>query len=207
MACEPVVPFMQVMVPALALTGSILVLVAAVILKSAMFAVFERSLPRLRAAWRMFVGNVLTSFVGLLVGVMIASGVGIWIVGVSAGQRSVLAAIAKARQGRSSGVAGENVRRRHCRDHDQRPTGKLHSVHGRPRRDQESSTHALLDHQAHSHLSRPARKRHAYHSLGRMGRLAAQFAPRGQRVFRIGSPHESVCPGAGHGGSRCAHPP
>ena len=82
MACEPVVPFMQVMVPALALTGSILVLATAVIVKSALFAVFERGLPRLRAAWRMFVGNVLTSFVGLLVGVMIASGVGIWIVGV-----------------------------------------------------------------------------------------------------------------------------
>src|SRR5205807_8312807 len=37
---------------------------------------------RIRAAWRMFLGNVLTSFVGLLVGVMIASGPGIWLVGV-----------------------------------------------------------------------------------------------------------------------------
>ncbi len=82
MACEPVVPFMQVMVPALALTGSILVLVAAVIVKSALFAVFERRLPRLRAAGRMFAGNVLTSFVGLLVAMMIASGAGIWVVGV-----------------------------------------------------------------------------------------------------------------------------
>ena len=82
LACEPVVPFMQVMVPALALTGSIFVLVAAVIVKSVLFAVFERRLPRLRAAWRMFLGNVLTSFVGLLVAVMIASGVGVWLVGV-----------------------------------------------------------------------------------------------------------------------------
>ena len=177
MACEPVVPFMQVMVPALALTGSILVLAAAVIVKSALFAVFERSLPHLRAAWRMFVGNVLTSFVGVLVGVMIASGVGIWIVGVSAGQRSVLAAIAKARQGRSSGVAGENVRRRHCRDHDQRPTGKLHSVHGRTRCDQKSPTRALLDNQGRRHLSGAARKRHAYNDLGRMGRLADELSP------------------------------
>ena len=32
MACEPVVPFMQVMVPALALSGSILVLIVAVVL-------------------------------------------------------------------------------------------------------------------------------------------------------------------------------
>src|ERR1700675_2821477 len=80
-ACEPVVPFMQVMAPALALSGSILVLVAAVVAKSALFAVFERRLPRLRAAWLMFLGNVLTSFVGILVAVMIASGAGIWFVG------------------------------------------------------------------------------------------------------------------------------
>jgi hypothetical protein len=53
-----------------------------VIVKSVLFAVFERRLPRLRAAWRMFLGNVLTSFVGLLVAVMIASGVGVWLVGV-----------------------------------------------------------------------------------------------------------------------------
>src|SRR5208282_4527438 len=82
LACEPVVPFMQVMVPALALSGSILVLAVAVVAKSALFAVFERRLPRLRAAWRMFLGNVLTSFVGLLVAVMIASGAGMWLVGV-----------------------------------------------------------------------------------------------------------------------------
>lgn len=80
-ACEPVVPFMQVMVPALALTGSILVLSVAVIAKSVLFAVFERRLPPVRAAWRMFLGNVLTSFVGLLVAVMIASSPGIWFVG------------------------------------------------------------------------------------------------------------------------------
>jgi hypothetical protein len=81
-ACEPVVPFMQVMVPALALSGSILVLAMAVVLKSVLFAVFERRLPRWDAAWRMFLGNVLTSFVGLLVAVMIASSPGIWLVGV-----------------------------------------------------------------------------------------------------------------------------
>jgi hypothetical protein len=73
---------MQVMVPALALSGSILVLIAAVFLKSMLFAVFERRLPRLRAAWRMFLGNVLTSFVGLLVAVMIASSPAIWLIGV-----------------------------------------------------------------------------------------------------------------------------
>jgi hypothetical protein len=80
-ACEPVVPFMQVIVPALALSGSILVLAGAVLVKSALFALFERRLPRLRAAWRMFLGNVLTSIVGLLVAAMIANGA-IWLVGV-----------------------------------------------------------------------------------------------------------------------------
>src|SRR5438046_10057259 len=79
LSCEPVVPFMQVMVPALALSGSILVLIVAVVPKSMLFAVFERRLPRLRAAWRMFLGNVLTSFVGLLVDVMMASSPGIWL--------------------------------------------------------------------------------------------------------------------------------
>jgi hypothetical protein len=72
---------MQVMVPALALSGSILVLAMAVVLKSVLFAVFERRLPRLRAAWRMFLGNVLTSFVGLLVAVMIASAPSFWFIG------------------------------------------------------------------------------------------------------------------------------
>jgi len=79
--CEPVVPFMQVMVPSLALSGSIVVLTMAVVLKSVLFALFERQLPRLQAAWRMFLGNVLTSFVGLLVAVMIASAPSLWLIG------------------------------------------------------------------------------------------------------------------------------
>jgi hypothetical protein len=73
---------MQVMVPALALSGSLLVLIVAVLLKSMLFAVFERRLPLRRAAWRMFLGNVLTSLVGLLVAVMIASSPFIWLFGV-----------------------------------------------------------------------------------------------------------------------------
>jgi hypothetical protein len=82
LGCEPVVPFMQVIVPALALSSSIVVLIMAVVLKSVLFALFERQLPRLQAAWRMFLGNVLTSFVGLVVAVMIASSPGIWLIGV-----------------------------------------------------------------------------------------------------------------------------
>jgi hypothetical protein len=82
LACEPVVPFIQVMVPALALSGSILVLALAVVVKSTLFVAFERRIPRLRAAWRMFLGNVFTSLVGLLVALMIASAAPIWLVGV-----------------------------------------------------------------------------------------------------------------------------
>jgi hypothetical protein len=81
LACEPVVPFMQVTVPTIALSGSMLVLAAAVALKSVLFAFFERRLPRVRAAWRMFLGNILTSFVGLLVAVMIASAPSFWLIG------------------------------------------------------------------------------------------------------------------------------
>jgi hypothetical protein len=80
-ACEPVVPFIQTVAPWLALAGSAIVLAAAVVVKSALFAAFERRLPRLRAAWRMFLGNILTSVVGFLVAGMIGSGP-IWIIGV-----------------------------------------------------------------------------------------------------------------------------
>ena len=80
-ACEPVVPFMQVMVPTIALSGSMLVLAAAVLSKSVLFAIFERRLPRLLGAWRMFLGNILTSVIGLFVAVMIASAPSFWIIG------------------------------------------------------------------------------------------------------------------------------
>jgi hypothetical protein len=82
LACEPVVPFMQAMHPTLTLSHSIVVLAIAVVLKSTLFAIFERRLPRLLAAWRMFLGNVLTSFVGLLVVVMIASAPASWFIAV-----------------------------------------------------------------------------------------------------------------------------
>ncbi|PYX32220.1 MAG: hypothetical protein DMG77_04100 [Acidobacteria bacterium] len=56
--CEPVVPFLPVMVPALALSGSIVVLVLAVVVKSALFAIFERRLlvsaPRGECSWAMY---------------------------------------------------------------------------------------------------------------------------------------------------------
>ena len=81
-ACEPVLPFIQVMAPALALSRSALVLIIAVSVKSVLCALFERRLPRVQAAWRMLLGNVLTTFVGVLVAAMIASGPGVWMIGV-----------------------------------------------------------------------------------------------------------------------------
>ena len=66
--------------PTITLSGSLLVLAAAVALKCALFAFFERRLPRARAAWRMFLGNILTSFVGLLVTAMIASAPSFWLI-------------------------------------------------------------------------------------------------------------------------------
>jgi len=132
-ACEPVVPFMQVMVPALALSGSTLILALAVLLKSVLFAVFERRLPRLDAAWRMFLGNVLTSFVGLLVAMMIASSPGILAHWGAIGLLSVLAAIPAARQGGSVSILVPNIASGPRGTVDGHFAGKLHSVHGCPR--------------------------------------------------------------------------
>ena len=80
-ACEPVLPFMQVMIPAATLSGSFLVLVAAIALKAVLFASFEQELPRFQAAWLMVIGNILTSFIGLLVAVLIASTPLTWVIG------------------------------------------------------------------------------------------------------------------------------
>lgn len=80
-ACEPVLPFVQAVEPTIALSSCVLVLIIAVVFKSALFSVFERRLSLIRAAWRMFLGNILTSFVGVLVAVMIGNGAA-WFVGV-----------------------------------------------------------------------------------------------------------------------------
>src|SRR5271165_417726 len=69
------------MMPSLALSGSILVLALAVIVKSTLFSFFERRLPRIRAVSLMFLGNLLTSLVGFLVAAMIGSGP-VWLIGV-----------------------------------------------------------------------------------------------------------------------------
>jgi hypothetical protein len=80
-ACEPVLPFVQAVEPTIALSSSVLVLLIAVAFKSVLFSVFERRLSLIRSAWRMFLGSILTSFVGVLVAVMIGNGAA-WFVGV-----------------------------------------------------------------------------------------------------------------------------
>jgi hypothetical protein len=200
LACEPVVPFMQVMAPALALTGSILVLVVAVVVKSALFAVFERRLPRLRAAWRMFLGNVLTSLVGLLVGAMIASAPGIWLVGVPLvcllcwlpSRRLVkVAPLEWLARTSPAGLAAIMT------------TALLAScilfMAGRDA----IRTHQLMLYWiiklAAIFLALLASV--TLTTVWEVGHLAAQFAPGGEAFFRICSPHEPLCSGAGHGGS------
>ena len=80
-ACEPVLPFIQSVAPLLALSGSLLTLAGAVVVKCGLFSFFEPRFPRLGAAWRMFVGNLLTTVVGVIVAAMIGSGP-IWLIGV-----------------------------------------------------------------------------------------------------------------------------
>ncbi len=201
-ACEPVVPFIQVVAPALALSGSLLVLAMAVAVKSALFAAFERRLPRLRAAWRMFLGNVLTSLVGLLTAAMIASGAA-WFIGVPLvyvlcwlpSQRLVkVAPLAWLARTSRAGLAA-------------------------------IMTSALLASCILFATGQGAIQSHQLMLYWIIKLLAiflallasvtlttvweewviwrSQFAPGGDRLLRICAPYEPLCPCAGHGRSRC----
>ncbi len=79
-ACEPVIPFIHAVVP-FTLAGSLFVLLVAVLGKSVLFPFFERRLPPIRAGGLMFLANILTSFIGVLVAAMIGSG-DVWLFGV-----------------------------------------------------------------------------------------------------------------------------
>ena len=81
LACEPVVPFIQVVAPALSLTGSASALALVVGGKSLLFALLAKQIPKVRAALFMFVGNVLTSIVGVIAAVMLGSPA-IWLVSI-----------------------------------------------------------------------------------------------------------------------------
>lgn len=79
-ACEPVIPFIHAVAP-FTLAGSFFVLLVAVLGKSVLFPFFERRLSPIRAGGFMFLGNILTSFIGILVAAMIGSG-DAWLFGV-----------------------------------------------------------------------------------------------------------------------------
>jgi hypothetical protein len=82
-ACEPIVPFIQVVAGPVALTHSLLVLVSVVLVKSLAFARWQKRITLLRAFIFMFIGNLLTTVIGFIVAVMIGSGGGaLWVVGV-----------------------------------------------------------------------------------------------------------------------------
>jgi hypothetical protein len=66
LGCEPIIPMFRVLVGAAALGGSLWILVAAVALKSVLFAVFQPSMSAWRAAILMVAANVLTTLVGLI---------------------------------------------------------------------------------------------------------------------------------------------
>lgn len=69
-ACEPVLPFVQAAVP-MTLTRSLTVLAIAVVLKCALFVIFEKRIPRVHAAIFMFLGNIVSSIIGVLAAAMI----------------------------------------------------------------------------------------------------------------------------------------
>jgi hypothetical protein len=72
-ACEPIIPFMQVVGGPAIVTGSAIALVIAVALKSLLFAMLQKRLSYVRAVLLMIGGNVITTFVGLIVAAMMGS--------------------------------------------------------------------------------------------------------------------------------------
>jgi hypothetical protein len=72
-ACEPVIPLAIALGGPLLLGRSLVMLGAAVLLKCALFAVFQKEISFPLAVLFMFLGNILSTIGGLLVGVMMAS--------------------------------------------------------------------------------------------------------------------------------------
>src|SRR4051812_17348726 len=73
-ACEPILPFMQVVGGPAFLTRSVLVLPLVVLVKSAAFATWQNKITPLRAFIFMVIGNLLTTVVGFLAAAMIGTG-------------------------------------------------------------------------------------------------------------------------------------
>ena len=72
-ACEPIVPMMYVIGGPLIVTKSLAILIAAVVVKCALFALFQKQINRGWAALFMFLGNILTTIVGVLAMLMLTS--------------------------------------------------------------------------------------------------------------------------------------
>jgi hypothetical protein len=80
-ACEPVVPFIRVVGGPAILTGSAIALPIAIGLKSLLFAFLQKRLRYSVAVMFMIAGNILTTFIGVIVAAMIGSGAA-WLFGI-----------------------------------------------------------------------------------------------------------------------------
>lgn len=78
-ACEPIVPFFRAAGGPAALGGSTVALVLAVAVKCVVFAALQKRLSFARGALFMFIGNVLTTFIGALAAALVASSLPIWL--------------------------------------------------------------------------------------------------------------------------------
>jgi len=78
----------------------------------------------------MFLGNVLTSFIGLLVAVMIASSPGVWLVGVPLVCFLCWLPSRRLVKGRAASMVGTNIAFGSRWGHDERTDGELHPLHG-----------------------------------------------------------------------------
>ena len=73
-ACEPILPFMKVVAGPTMLAGSLAVLAGAVALKMIAFAFLQKKIGFFRGLLFMFIGNILTTVVGVIVAAMLGSG-------------------------------------------------------------------------------------------------------------------------------------
>src|SRR5688572_19262011 len=82
LACEPIVPFIKAVGGPAVLTGAFAVLGAVVLLKSAVFARFQKKLSFSTALVWMLAANVLTSVIGVTAATMIGSGGVLFFIGI-----------------------------------------------------------------------------------------------------------------------------
>jgi hypothetical protein len=73
-ACEPILPFMKVVEGPAMLAGSLAALAGAVALKMIAFAFLQKKIGFFRGLFFMFIGNILTTFVGVIVAAMLGNG-------------------------------------------------------------------------------------------------------------------------------------